>query len=145
MLQQMLSTNNSPVLAIVRIALGIVILPHGLQKALGLFGGGGISGTLGFFQQTWGIPAFVTLLVIAAESLGALALIAGLLSRVAALGIGIVMLGAVVIVHWQNGFFMGNGGFEFHILAIAMAGAVMLQGGGALSVDRMLSESRRTA
>lgn len=145
MLQQLLSTNNSPVLAIVRIALGIVILPHGLQKALGLFGGGGISGTLGFFQQTWGIPAFVTLLVIAAESLGALALIAGLLSRVAALGIGIVMLGAVVIVHWQNGFFMGNGGFEFHILAIAMAGAVMLQGGGALSVDRMLSESRRTA
>ena len=140
MFKQLTSTTNSPVLAIIRIALGIVILPHGLQKTLGLFGGGGIAGTLGFFEQTWGIPAFVTLLVILAESVGALALIAGFLSRVAAAGIGIVMLGAAAIVHRPNGFFMSNGGYEFHILAIAMAVAVVLQGGGALSLDRTLAK-----
>jgi putative oxidoreductase len=145
MLKRLMTTTNTPALAIVRIALGIVILPHGLQKLLGLFGGGGFSGTVGFFRQTWDIPAAVTVLVILAESVGALALIAGFLSRVAALGIGIVMVGAVVIVHWQNGFFMSNGGYEFHILAIAMAAAVILQGGGALSVDRMLSEGGRQA
>jgi hypothetical protein len=57
--------------------LGIVILPHGAQKLLGWFGGGGVSGTIGFFESAWGIPAVLTALVIAAEFFGALVLVFG--------------------------------------------------------------------
>jgi putative oxidoreductase len=67
-------------------------------------------------------------------------LIVGALSRLAALGIVAVMLGAIGLVHLPNGFFMDKGGFEFHVLAIAMAIAVMIRGGGAVSVDRVLAE-----
>jgi len=148
-MKRLMQTTNDLTLAILRIGLGVVIFPHGAQKLLGWFGGSGPGGTIGFFQQTWGIPAIVTVLVIGAESLGALALIAGFMSRVAAAGIAMVMLGAVTLVHWRVGFFMNWGGqlsgegFEFHILAIAMALALFIGGGGALSVDRLLAARGR--
>ncbi len=144
MWKALIRTDNDRVAALLRIALGIVILPHGLQKVFGWFGGGGLSGTLGFFEQTFGVPAALTLLVIAAEFLGALGLIVGFLSRAAAAGIGLVLLGAVYLVHWDVGFFMnwsgaqGGEGFEYHILAVAIALAVVIRGSGAWSIDRAL-------
>lgn len=125
---------------IARIALGIVILPHGLQKLLGLFGGPGFSGTVDYFVSS-GLPAFVAILIIIGESFGALGLILGFLSRLAALGITIIMLGAIITVHLQNGFFMNwdgskaGEGFEFHLLAIGLALIVLIKGGGIWSVD----------
>ena len=92
-----------------------------------------------------GIPLVLAALVIAAEFLGSLGLISGLLTRVAALGITCVMLGAIFLVHLPNGFFMNWGGtqagegFEYHLLAIAIAAALLLKGGGKWSVDRALS------
>lgn len=148
-MNRLMQTTNDLTLAILRIGLGVVIFPHGAQKLLGWFGGSGPGGTIGFFQQTWGIPAIVTVLVIGAESFGSLALIAGFMSRIAAAGIAIVMLGAVTLVHWPVGFFMNWGGqqsgegFEFHVLAIAMAIALVIGGGGAFSVDRVLAASGR--
>ncbi len=145
MWKALIRTGDDTVAAVLRIALGIVILPHGLQKTLGWFGGGGVGGTLQFFDQAFGVPAVPTLLVIAAESLGALGLIVGLFSRVAAAGVGLVMLGAVYLVHWNVGFFMNWGGgqagegFEYHILALAIAAAVVVKGSGPLSLDRVLS------
>jgi putative oxidoreductase len=87
----------------------------------------------------------MTYLVIAAEFLGAIALILGLLTRLAAFGLFAVMAGAVYLVHWQNGFFMnwtGNQqgeGIEYHLLVMAIALALMIRGGGRASFDRILS------
>jgi putative oxidoreductase len=92
-----------------------------------------------------GIPYLVALLVVLAESLGAIGLVVGALTRIAAFGIGCVMAGAIVTVHWQYGFFMnwaGNKageGFEYHILALGISLALLLRGAGALSVDRWLA------
>jgi len=144
MLKKLLDTPKSPALTVIRVALGVVMFAHGAQKALGWFGGSGPSGTIGFFDQSLGVPAVLTLLVIAAEFLGGLGLIVGALGRIAAAGVIAVMLGAVGLVHLENGFFMdwtgqqAGQGFEFHLLVIAMAVAVALRGSGALSVDRVL-------
>ncbi|MBI4455786.1 MAG: DoxX family protein [Acidobacteria bacterium] len=79
---------------------------------------------------------------------GALGLIVGLLSRVAALGIGCVMLVAIFAVHLSNGFFMNwtgaqqGEGFEYHLLALAIVIALLIKGGGAWSLDRMLTEKK---
>jgi putative oxidoreductase len=143
-MRRLLATSGDWSLTVLRLALGIVIFPHGLQKAFGWFGGAGFHGTMGFFTQG-GIPVVFAFLAICAEFLGGLGLIVGLLSRIAAFGITCVMLVAVYRVHLPNGFFMNWGGnqkgegFEFHILAIGIALAIMMRGAGALSLDRLLS------
>lgn len=148
MFKTLTRTEHDRTAALLRVALGLVILPHGLQKVFGWFGGGGFNGTLAFFDQAWGVPAAATVLVIAAESLGALGLIAGLLSRVAAAGVALVMIGAVSLVHWDVGFFMNwsgaqaGEGFEYHILALALSAAVIIKGSGAWSIDRLVSTWR---
>ncbi len=92
-----------------------------------------------------GLPAFIAVLIIIGESFGSLGLIFGFLSRLAALGIIIIMLGAIITVHIKNGFFMnwsGSGpgeGFEYHLLAIGLGLVVLFKGGGAWSVDRAIS------
>ena len=143
MLSSLLHTNDDIGLFIARIFLGIVILPHGLQKLLGMFGGAGFSGTVDFFVGS-GLPAAVAILIIIGESFGALGLILGFLSRLAALGITLIMLGAIFMVHIQNGFFMnwfGNQageGFEYHLLALGLSLVVLIKGGGKWSVDRAI-------
>lgn len=132
----------APLLA--RLALGVVMFPHGAQKALGLFGGQGFEATMGYFTTKGGIPAPFALLAIAAEFLGAIGLITGTLTRVAAFGIACVM-GVAITVHASNGFFMnwmGNQageGFEYHLLAIGLAVLLMVKGGGRLSIDRLIA------
>ncbi len=144
-IQSILATNNNVAPLIARLTLAIVIFPHGAQKLLGWFGGYGFSGTMDFFTGTMGIPAFLAFLVIIAESIGAVALFAGALSRVAAFGIGITMTVAMFMGHTANGFFMnwyGNQageGFEYHLLTIGLALITIVSGAGALSVDRAIS------
>jgi len=150
--ERLLRTDNAASLLVGRVALGIVMLPHGAQKVLGWFGGHGLSATLAGFTQA-GIPPFLGVLAILAESLGAIMLITGTLTRIAAFGVGCEMVVAAVLVHLKNGFFMNwtgaqaGEGFEFHILAVALAFVVMLKGAGAASVDRAAwhsLESRRS-
>ena len=144
-LASVLATKDSFSLFVLRLALGIVVLPHGLQKVFGWFGGWGLDGTLGWFASI-GIPAFLGILAIAADFAGALALIAGLGTRIAAFGIGVNMVVAALVVHRGNGFFMnwaGNQkgeGFEFHILAIGIAIALMIGGAGRFSLDRAIAK-----
>ncbi len=144
MFRRILHTSNSFALTAGRLGLGLVMFAHGTQKVFGWFGGHGFGATMGGFTHHMGIPAPLAFLAIMAEFLGGLGLIAGLLGRIAAFGVCCNMVVAVVTVHAANGFFMnwaGNKkgeGFEYHILAIALALAVMIGGSGALSVDRLL-------
>lgn len=149
MANRFLATDDSLAALIARLTLGIVIFPHGAQKLLGWFGGPGFSGTLDHFQQTWGIAPVLTMLVIIAEFFGGLGLVVGFLTRVWALGVAGVMVGAVLIAgHLQNGFFMnwtGNQqgeGFEYHLLAVGLALVIMRLGGGRWSIDRALATRR---
>ncbi len=147
MLKALLRTSDSFVETVLRVALACVFFPHGAQKALGWFGGYGLTATMGFFTGKMGIPPLLAALDIAAEFLGPVALLFGAFTRVAALGIFVVMATAVALVHAKLGFFMnwagrlpaGTEGFEYHILALALAFAVLVRGGGALSVDRSLA------
>jgi putative oxidoreductase len=146
MFRKLINTTGDPVIAILRLILGVVFFAHGAQKALGWFGGYGFSGTMGFFTNVMHIPAPLAFLAICAEFLGSIGLLVGLLSRVAAFGIACNMLVAVIMVHRQFGFFanwFGNQkgeGFEYHILALAIALAIMIKGSGAFSIDRALSK-----
>jgi putative oxidoreductase len=134
-------TSSDVPLLILRLLLAVVIWPHGAQKVLGWFGGYGFHGTMKFFTETRGIPAPLAFLAILAEFAAPIALAAGLFGRIAAFGIGTVMVVAALTTHVSNGFFMnwfGNQkgeGFEFHILAFAMALAIVIGGSGAWSVD----------
>ncbi len=144
MMHAVLATQDDIALFVLRLTLGLVIFPHGAQKVLGWYGGYGLKGTMGFFTQTLKIPALFGALAIAAEFLGSLGLIVGLLGRVAALGIFCVMLVATWMVHRPNGFFMNwygsqkGEGFEYHLLAAGAALAVIIGGSGAWSLDLLL-------
>jgi len=135
---------------LLRLTLGIVMFPHGAQKLLGWFGGYGFSGTMGFFTQQMHIPALFAFLAIMAEFAGSLGLITGLLTRVAAFGILVNMVVALVLVHGHVGFFMnwggqypaGQEGFEYGLLAIGIALYLIVKGGGKASVDGKLSAGR---
>jgi putative oxidoreductase len=143
MFKRLLSTSNDVTLTFLRLVLGVVFFAHGAQKMLGWFGGFGFHATMGFFTQS-GMPAPLAFLVICTEFFGGLGLILGLLTRVAALGIAGLMVGAIFMVHLQNGFFMNwmgkqkGEGIEYHLLAIAIAATLLLRGAGPFSADRAL-------
>lgn len=145
----LLQTDESWSSLVLRVFLGVVMLPHGAQKLLGWFGGYGFSGTMGFFTNQLHIPGVIAFLVIMAESVGAVMLIIGLVTRFAAFGIACVMVGAVWLVHRPFGFFMNwfgqqtGEGYEYHLLALAISVALMIAGGGKWSVDRALSGENR--
>ncbi|MBP9750933.1 MAG: DoxX family protein [Candidatus Peribacteraceae bacterium] len=125
---------------IARLALGLVMLPHGLQKAFGLFGGPGFEGTMGFLTGM-GIPAAVAALVIIGESVGAVALILGFCTRFCAAALAVIMLGAIILVHGASGFFAPSG-YEYHLLAIGLGLVLVIQGGGAWSLDMLLNKKK---
>ncbi|MBT4263629.1 MAG: DoxX family protein [Deltaproteobacteria bacterium] len=129
---------------VMRLALGVVMFSHGAGKLFGWFGGFGFSGTMSYFTGN-GMPWLIAFLVVMAESLGALALIVGFFGRFMSFGIFMVMLGAIFMVHAKFGFFMNwmgkqaGEGYEYHILALGLALALMIKGSGALSFDLFLS------
>ena len=144
MLTWMLGTDGDWVITIARIVLGVVFFAHGAQKALGWFGGPGMQSTVRVFREHLRIPTPLAVLAVAAEFLGGLGLIVGLLSRVSALGIAVVMSVALVAVHRKFGFFMNwygdqqGHGIEYHVLVLALTLVVMIKGGGAFSLDQVL-------
>ncbi len=150
MFKRLLATDCDVAALVLRLGLGIVMFPHGAQKVLGWFGGYGLAGTWGFMTGQLHIPAVFAALAITAEFAGSLGLIVGLLGRVAAFGIGVEMaVAAFVGGHVANGFFMNwsghqaGEGFEYHILVVVIALAVMIKGSGALSLDRLLAGKAR--
>lgn len=146
MLNKIFSTADEVSVLVLRVVLAIVFFPHGSQKVLGWFGGYGFGATMDTFTNTLGIPVIPAFLAIMAEFLGSLGLFVGLLTRVAALGIFSVMAVAVPMLHLKHGFFMnwfGNQqgeGFEYHLLVMAIAVALMIKGGGKWSLDAQISK-----
>src|SRR4030088_2534748 len=145
MFRRLMNTTNDFAITILRLVLGVVFFAHGAQKTLGWFGGYGFTGTMGFFTQQAHIPAPLAFLAICAEFLGGLGLIVGFLARIAAFGIFCNMVTAVFMVHQRFGLFMNwtgaqkGEGIEYHLLALAMAGAIMIAGAGAFSIDGFLA------
>jgi putative oxidoreductase len=144
MLLDLLSTNPDWIQTIARLILGVVFFAHGAQKLLGWFGGPGLKETMRTMHETLGLPASMAFLAVLAEFFGGLGLIAGLLGRVAAVGIAVVMVSAIVMVNGRYGLFLDwfgdrkGHGYEYHLLAIALAAVIVVRGSGAMSLDRLL-------
>ena len=147
MKNKLFGTTDSWTFVILRIILGLVIFPHGAQKLLGWFGGYGFTGTMNFFTDTVGLPWIIGFLVIIIEFFGSIALIAGIGTRIIAASNIILALGIMFTSHVQNGFFInwyGNQpgeGFEYFILWIALSIALLINGGGSYSVDKLVLKS----
>ena len=131
---------------ILRLTLGIVMFPHGAQKLLGWYGGFGFTGTLGFFTGTMHLPWLIAFLVIIGEFFGSLGLLVGFLTRFSAASMGVIMLGAISLVHWPHGFFMnwggkqGGEGYEYHLLVLGISLALVMIGAGRWSVDGLIAK-----
>ena len=140
-LQTLFRTNDSLTSLIARVALGIVMFPHGAQKALGWFGGYGFNGTMHFFTAQMHIPFLFAFFAIGAEFAGSIGLITGVLTPISAFGIAVNMIVATILVHAANGFFMNwygsqkGEGFEYHLLTLGLALVVIIGGGGKWSID----------
>jgi putative oxidoreductase len=140
------ATHADWIVVIARIVLGIIFFAHGAQKMLGWYGGPGLASCMRTFTEHLHLPPALAFLVIAGELLSGVGLIVGLFSRIAALVIALTMVGAIATVHFRFGLFLNwfgtqeGHGIEYHLLTIALALVVVVQGAGALSLDRLLHE-----
>jgi putative oxidoreductase len=131
---------------ILRMAVGLIMFPHGAQKMLGLFGGYGFKGTMHFFTNNLGFPWIIAFLVILIEFAGAFFLVVGFASRVWSLGFIVIMAGAILTTNYQHGFFMNwfgnqNGeGYEYHLLVIGICLVLLVSGSGKYSIDEWLAD-----
>ena len=148
MKQFIFNTNNNWSGFMTRLTAGLILFPHGAQKMLGIFGGYGFSGTMGYFTDVLHLPWIIGFLVIFIEFAGAIALILGFASRIWAASTIVLMIGIILSSHLDNGFFMnwfGNQkgeGFEYHLLMIGLCTAILVSGSGKFSLDRKLSVNR---
>ena len=125
-------------LLVLRIVLGMTMVAHGYQK-LFVFGFAGVSG--GFAQMGIPMPGVVGPLIALLEFFGGIALIIGLFTRLAAVGMAADMLGAMIMVHLKNGFFMPTG-FEFVFVLLGISIAIALAGAGDFSADDAIARHR---
>jgi len=143
-MEMLFATSPSWAITVIRVTLGVIFFAHGAQKVFGWFGGYGLKGTTGYFVSI-GLPLPVAYAACFLELLGGVGLLLGLFTRLAALAIIAMMVGAIAKVHWPHGFFInwelapGKGhGLEANLAFIAMAVACVIAGGGALSLDALL-------
>ena len=142
LITRLLSTNAGWAALALRLPIGIIFAAHGAQKLFGWFGGYGLEGT-GKWMASIGLePGYLmALLAGSGEFFGGLALIIGLLVRPAAAVLVIAMLVAIFSVHFANGLFMSNNGYEFGLALLAASVSLMLSGAGRASIDATLSGS----
>ena len=125
-------------LLLIRVVFGAQLAAHGGQKLFGWFGGPGPQGTAGFFGKLrFRAPLLMAFAAGLAELSGVLFAL-GFLTPLAALGISVVMLNAIGSVHFQNGYFAGDGGFEHNLGILAVAVGIAATGPGRFSLDRVL-------
>lgn len=149
MLQKTFFTTNDWTGFILRMTLGLVLFPHGAQKMLGWFDGLGFAMTMEFFTELMHLPWLIGFLVIVIEFFGSLSLILGFASRLWSVAIIGLFIGIIFTSHIQYGFFMYSqknpnvgGGFEFHLLVIGIAMAILVNGSGIFSLDKAMGRKR---
>lgn len=147
-MKHIFKTNNDWTGFILRLIIGLVMLPHGAQKLFGWFGGYGFTGTMQFFTETKGLPWIVGFLVIMLEFFGSILLLLGFGSRILAVLFTFLAIGIALTSHIQNGFFInwfGNQpgeGFEYFILLGGLGLALLFNGGGKLSLDKLVLQNK---
>lgn len=130
-----------------RMVLGIILFTHGAGAMLGWFGGYGFTATTAFLQQVYALPWIVAAFVICVQFFGSIMLVAGMATRVAALGVFGMFIG-MALNHVENGLHMNwsgqnaGEGYEYHLLVLSMCLALVVHGGGSLSLDRMLIKNK---
>jgi len=145
MFREIFQTDNTTGFMFLRLSLGVVMFFHGAQKALGWFGGMGYERTVEVFTSNYGFPVFVAVAVIATEFIGAIWLLIGLFTRIAATAVAVDVGVCAYLNHIQHGFFMNwfgtraGEGYEYHVLVLGICFALIVKGAGALSFDRLFS------
>lgn len=146
-LGKIFNTKDISGLIFLRLGLGTIFFVHGTQKLFGWFDGAGLEATLAYFEQHLGIPMYPALIAIVTECVGALGVVLGLLTRVAAFGLAVIMIVAMIYVHLPHGFFLnwnltqGVGhGIEYNLALLSMCLTLVVTGPGKLSADKWISE-----
>lgn len=147
---KILSTNpNNYSAFIARIALAITLFPHGAQKLLGWFGGGGFTGTMEFMTGKAGLPWIIGFIFILIEFFAPLLLLFGLYTRFAAATLLLSFIGVFSTDAIHNGFFMnwqgvsGQGeGIEYFVLLFGLIIVSLIAGGGKASVDSIMTKKK---
>lgn len=146
MIGSLTGTHADWVVGIARVVLGVIFFAHGAQKMLGWYGGPGLTNTMRTFTVHLHLPSTLAYFVIAGEFFSGIGLIVGLFSRIAALFIVLTMVGAIATVHFRFGLFLNwfgsqeGHGIEYHLLAIALALVVVVNGAGAHSLDGLVHQ-----
>lgn len=130
---------NAIVPLLLRLALAAIFIFHGLAMVSGPDNAWGAAWNRG----TGAPPAPAQLAAAWGELIGGIALAVGFLTRLAAAGIIVIMIGAIATVHWPNGFDISKGGFEYNFAIIIMCLCLVLGGPGPFAVDRVLRLRRR--
>jgi len=118
-------------LLVVRVIVGIIFAAHGAQKLFGAFGGTGLAATV----EQMGLIGYP---VVIGEFFGGVSLIVGLLCRFSAASLIVIMLGAIAMVHGQNGFFLSTRGFEYNLALIGLLAPILIAGPGKYAIGRLL-------
>lgn len=118
-------------LLVVRVVVGAIFMAHGAQKLLGAFGGSGLAATV---EAMGPIGYLVTI----GEFFGGLGLIIGFLCRFSAAALIVIMLGAIIMVHGQHGFFLSNNGFEYNVALMGLLAPILIAGPGKFAIGRLL-------
>ena len=120
-------------LLLLRVALAAVFIAHGGQKVFGWWGGKGLEATVTGMAEG-GIPMFLGYLAAFTEFFGGIAVLIGLFTRLASLGLAVTMAVAMFKVHFANGFFLADKGYEYTFVLMMLALGVMLIGPGRLAI-----------
>lgn len=141
-LLQKITTSNAGYSALaLRIPVGIIFMAHGAQKLFGWFGGYGLEGT-GQWMASIGLSPgmLMALLAGSAEFFGGLFILLGLLTRPAAVALAFTMVIAIFSVHFENGLFMSNNGYEFGLALLAASVSLAFSGAGKAALDEALRQ-----
>lgn len=141
LIKTLTQTNESYSSLVLRVPVGIIFMAHGAQKLFGWFGGYGLEGTAGWMESIGLAPGLLmALLAGAGEFFGGLLILFGILTRPAAAVLAITMVVAIFSVHFANGLFMSNNGYEFALALLAASVSLAISGSGKIGIDQLIAK-----